>query len=99
MFGSFVPLRALDTVVATAAAEETEEALTVPFEAAVAFAIGSVAAVGAGSVAAISVDRGEGSVSSGFSLEKSSAKRFVSNKHVGEARTVRSIDTYQLVAG
>ena len=65
MCGSFVLLRGLDGVVATAAAEERDEAFTVPFEAAVAFLIGSVAAVGTGA-AAFGLSE--------FSAEKSSAK-------------------------
>lgn len=81
-FGSFVLLRALDAVVATAAAEERDEAFTVPFEAAVAFLIGSIAAVGPGAAAAIPVGTPEASESSGFSAEKSSAKQSISIKHV-----------------
>lgn len=92
MFGSFVLLRGLDAVVATAAAEERDEAFTVPFEAAVVFAIGT------GALAAIPVGRPEVSESSGFSAEKSSAKRFVSIKHVIEATTVWSVGTYQPAA-
>lgn len=87
MFGSFVLLRGLDGVVATAAAEERDEAFTVPFEAAVAFLVGSVAAVGAGAAAAILDERPAASESPEFSAEKSSAKRFVSIKRVIEATT------------
>ena len=81
MFGSFVLLRALDAVVATAAAEERAEAFAVPLEAAVAFAFDSIAAVGAGAVGATTVCRpGESeseSESLGCSAEKSSAKPFI----------------------
>lgn len=80
MFGSFVLLRALDAVVATAAAEESDEALTVPFEAVVALEVVPTAAVGAAAVAAVPVARPESSDSSGFSAEKSSARRPVSIK-------------------
>lgn len=88
MFGSFVLLRGLDAVVATAAAEEGEEALTVPFEAVVAFLIGSVATVGTAPE----------SESFGFSAETSSAKRFVSNMLVVESTTIWSMGTYHPVA-
>ena len=86
IFGSFVLLRGLDGVVATAAAEERDEAFTVPFEAAVAFLIGSIAAVGTGAAA---------SGLSEFSVEKSSAKWFVSIKRVIEATIIWSMGTYQ----
>ena len=100
MFGSFVLLRGLDAVVATASAEEMEEAFAVPLEPAVAFAIVSVAAVGADAdaVAATTVSRPEASESPGFSAEKSSAKRFVSPEYVIEATTLRSTGTYQPAA-
>lgn len=97
-FGSFVLLRGLDAVVATAAAEETGEAFTVPFETVVKFLVDSIAAVGAGAVAAIPVSRPEASESSGCSAEKSSAKRFVSLQHRIEATTVWSTGTYQPAA-
>lgn len=71
-------LRALDAVVATAAAEERGEALTVPLEAVVAFVIGSVATVGAGAVGATTVSRPGASESFGCSAEKSSAKGLIS---------------------
>lgn len=87
MFGSLVLLRRLDAVVATAAAEERDEAFTVPFEAVVAFTTGSAAAVGAGAAAAAAVGRPGASESSGFSAEKSSAKQLVSISHVIEATT------------
>lgn len=88
MFGSFVLLRALDAVVATAAAEERAEAFAVPLEAVVAFETGSVAAVAAGAVGATTVSRPESSESFGFSAEKSSAKRLVSIQHVDGVMTV-----------
>lgn len=90
MFGSFVLLRGLDTVVATAAAEERAEAFSVPLEAAVAFAFDPIAAVGAGAVGATTVCRpGESeSESLGCSAEKSSAKPWVSIKHVNGAMMV-----------
>lgn len=66
--------RGLDAVVATAAAEEMEDAFTIPFEADVAFAVGSVSAIGSGAVVA------EASESFGFSAERSSPERFVSIK-------------------
>lgn len=81
MFGSFVLLRALDAVVATAAAEERDDAFKVPFEAAVPFETGSIAAVGVGAVVTTPADRPEESESFGFSAEKSSAKRYVSIEH------------------
>ena len=65
MFGSFVLLRGLAAVVATAAAEEERDgALTVPFEAVVPFEIGSVAAVAVGAAAVILADTPELSESS-----------------------------------
>ena len=67
-------LRGLVAVVATAAAEETEEAFTVPFEAAVVFACCSTATVGAGAAAPVLVSRSEASESFGCSAEKSPAK-------------------------
>ena len=88
MFGSFVLLRALDAVVATAAAEEGEEALTVPFEAVVAFLIGSVATVGTAPE----------SESIGLSAETSSAKWFVSIKLEIRAMTIWSMGTYHPVS-
>ena len=98
MFGSFVLLRALDAVVATAAADESDEALTVPFEAVVALEVVPTAAVGAAAIAAVPVARPESSDSSGFSAEKSSARRPVSIKHVVEAATARSMGTHQPAA-
>ena len=59
---------------ATAAAEETEVAFIVPFEAAVAFAFTSIAPVGEGAVAARLVSWSEASESLGCSAEKSSAR-------------------------
>lgn len=94
MFGSFVLLRALDAVVATAAAEERADAFAVPLEAAVAF----VAAVGAGAVGATTVCRPGESESFGCSAEKSSAKWLVSIKHVNGAMMVWSMSTYQPAA-
>ena len=88
MFGSFVLLRALDAVVATASAEEREEAFIVPFEAVVAFLLGSVTAVGPGAVSAILVETLGSSESSGLSSEKSSVKRSISIKHVMEEATL-----------
>ena len=85
-FGSLVLLRGLNAVVATAAAEETGEAFTVPFEAAVAFLLGSVAAVGAGVVAIVLGSRSGDSESFGCSAEKSSVKLYVSMKCVIEAK-------------
>ena len=99
MFGSFVLLRGLDAVVATASAEEIDEAFAVPLEAVVAFVFDPVAAVAAGAVAAIPVVRLESSESSGFSAEKSSAKLFVGIDSVIEAAIVRSMGTYQSAAG
>ena len=87
-FGSFVLLRGLKAVVATAAAEETGEAFMVPFEAAVAFLLGSVAAVGAGVVATVLESRSGDSESFGCSAEKSSMKLDVSMKDEIEAKTV-----------
>ena len=55
MFGSFVLLRGLDAVVATAAAEEIGDPFTVPLEAVVELFDGSVAANGTGAVCGISV--------------------------------------------
>ena len=98
MFGSFVLLRALDAVVATAAAEERAEAFAVPLEAAVAFALDSIAAVGAGAVGATTVCRPGESESFGCSAEKSSAKPLVSIKHVNGAMAVWSVGTYQPAA-
>lgn len=74
MFGSFELFRGLDAVVATASAEEIDEALAVPLEAAVAFLFDPVAAVAAGAMAATSDARLESSELSGFSAEKSSAE-------------------------
>ena len=74
MCGSFVLLRGLDAVVATEAAEETDEAFTVPLEAAVAFVLGPVAAVGAGAVGASLIAWPEVSDLSGCSAEWSSEK-------------------------
>ena len=85
--GSLVLLRGLDAVVATAAAEEIEDAFTVPFEAAVAFLFGSTAAVAAGAVGATFVIRSEASESFGCSAEKSPAKNFISIKYMMEATT------------
>lgn len=74
MCGSFVLLRGVDAVVATGAAEETEEAFIVPLEAAVAFVLGPITAVGAGAVGASLVARPEVSELSGCSAERSSEK-------------------------
>lgn len=81
-------LSGLDAVVATAAAEEIGEAFTVPLEAVVASAVGSVAATDADAIVAMPVCGLGASDWSGFSAEKSSAKRFVSIKYVIEAMTV-----------
>ena len=78
MFGSFVLLRGLDTMVATAAAEEIGDPFTVPLEAVVKFTVGSVAATGTGTVAGIFVCGLGLSESFGFSAEKSSAIFLVS---------------------
>ncbi len=94
MCGSFVLLRGLDAVVATAAAEETGDAFAVPFEAAVAFVFGSIAAVGAGAVATMLEDRLESSESLGCSADNSPAKRFLSIKYVVEATMVWTMDAY-----
>lgn len=64
-------LRGLEAVLAAAAAEETEVALTVPFEAAVAFAL-----------AAVLVSRSDASGSFGCSSEKSPGKQLISIKHL-----------------
>lgn len=85
MFGSFVLLRALDAVVATAAAEERAEAFTVPLEAVVALETGSIAAVGAGAVGATIVSRPGTSESFGCSAEKSSARQLISIHHINGA--------------
>ena len=75
-------LRGLGAVVATAAAEETEVALTVPFEAAVAFVLCSIALVAAEALAPVLVSRSDASESFGCSAEKSPGKQFVSIKHL-----------------
>ena len=72
MFGSFVLLRGLDAVVATAAAEEVGDPFTVPLEAVVELFDGSVAATEAGAVDGTSVCVLDVSESFGFSAEKSS---------------------------
>ena len=73
---------------ATAAAEETEVALTVPFEAAVAFALCSIALVAAGALAPVLVSRSDASESFGCSAEKSPGKQFVSIKQFFESMAV-----------
>ena len=73
MFGSFVLLRELDTVVATAAAEEVGDPFIVSLEAVVEFFGGSVAAPETGTVGGTSVCVLGVSESFGFSAEKSSA--------------------------
>ena len=78
MFGSFVLLRGLEAVVATAAAEEIGDPFIVPLEAVVEFVDGSVAATETGVVSGISVCVLEESESFGFSAEKSSAVLLVS---------------------
>ena len=87
-FGSLVLLRGLEAVVATVAAEETGEALTVPFEAAVAFLLGSIAAVGVGAAATVLESRSGDSESFGCSDEKSSVKLDVSMKGEMKAETM-----------
>lgn len=88
MCGSLVLLRGLDAVVAAAAAEETEVALTVPFEAAVAFALCSIAPVAAGALASVLVSRSDASESFGCSAEKSPGKQFVSIKDLMKSMAV-----------
>ena len=77
---------------ATAAAEETCEAFTVPFEAAVAFLLDSIAAVGAGAAATVLESRSGDSESFGCSAEKSSVKLHVSVKCVTR---IRAMGTHQ----
>ena len=86
-FGSFVLLRRLDAVVATAAAEEVDDPFIVSLEAAVEFFDGSVAAPEAGAVGGISVCELGVSESFGFSAEKSSAVFLVSMYHAIRAVT------------
>ena len=88
-------LRELDTVVATAAAEEADEAFAVPFEAAVAFAADCTPAVGTGAVAARLVSSSGVSESFGCSAEKSSTEQFISFDHAVAAATIGTRNTYQ----
>ena len=88
MCGSLVLLRGWDAVLATAAAEETEVALTVPFEAEVAFALCSIALVAAGALAPVLVSRSDASGSFESSAEISPGKQFVSIMHVMESMAV-----------
>ena len=67
-------------MLATAAAEETEVALTVPFEAEVAFVLCSIGLVAAGTLAPVLVSRSDASGSFGSSAEMSPGKQFVSIK-------------------
>ena len=78
MFGSFVLLRGLEAVVATAAAEEVGDPFTVPLEAVVELFDGSVAATETGALGGISACVLGVSESSAFSAEKSSAVLLVS---------------------
>ena len=89
MCGSLVLLRGLDAVVAAAAAEETEVALTVPFKAAVAFALCSIAPVAAEALGPVLVSRSDASESFGCSAEKSPGKRIVRIKHLINSMAVR----------
>ena len=75
-------------MLATAAAEETEVALTVPFEAAVAFVLCSIGLVAAGALAPVLVSRSDASGSFGSSAEMSPGKQFVSIKHLMESMAV-----------
>ena len=75
-------LRGLEAVLAAAAAEETEVALTVPFEAAVAFALCSIALGAAEAPAAVLVSKSDASGSFGCSSEKSPGKQLISIKHL-----------------
>ena len=88
MCGSLVLLRGLEAVLAAAAAEETEVALTVPLEAAVAFALCSIALGVAEALAAVLVSRSDASGSFGCSAEKSPGKQLISIKHLMESLTV-----------
>ena len=87
MFGSFVLLRGLEAVVATAAAEEIGDPFTVPLEAVVEFVDGSVAAAETGAVGDISVSGLGVSESFGSSAEVSSAVLLVSIYYVIRAVT------------
>ena len=78
MFGSFVLLRGLEAVVATAAAEEIGDPFIVPFEAVVEFVDGSVAATETGAVGDMSVCVLGVPESSESSAERSSGALFVS---------------------
>ena len=85
MFGSFVLLRGLDAVVATAAAEEVGDPFTVPLEALVELFDGSVAPTETGAVGGTSACVLEVSESSGSSAERSSAVLLVSIYYVMRA--------------
>ena len=75
-------------MLAAAAAEETEVALTVSFEAAVAFALCSIALGVGEALAAVLVSRSDASGSFGCSAEKSPRKQLINIQHLMESMTV-----------